>query len=364
MTPQDTRYMALAISLGKRGLGKCWPNPSVGCVIVQNGRVVGRGRTADGGAPHAETEALKQAGRLARGATAYVSLEPCAHHGRTPPCATALVKAGLARVVIGTQDPNPQVNGQGIAILRAAGVEVTTGVLQQKAEAAHAGFFKRVTQGRPFVTLKLANSFDGRIATASGESQWITGPQSRRLVHGLRASHDAVMVGGGTARADDPSLTVRGLGHVRQPVRVVISRKLDIPLTGTLATTATETPVWICHGPDAPVELRRVWEQLGAVLIECRVSGQHIDPTAALSALGARGITRVFCEGGGALAASLLKSDLVDHLIGFSAGMVLGSEGQPAIGGLGIYRLSEAPSFKLIETRAVGNDTMTKWQRD
>lgn len=363
MKPEDTRYMALAISLGLRGLGKCWPNPSVGCVIVANNRIVGRGRTADGGAPHGETEALKQAGDLAKGATAYVSLEPCAHHGRTPPCATALVEAGIKRVVIGATDPNPLVAGKGIALLEAAGIDVVTGVLQAQAEASHEGFLKRMTKGLPFVTLKLATSFDGRIATASGESQWITGPESRRLVHGMRANHDAVLVGGGTARADDPSLTVRGMGDVRQPVRVVISRKLDIPLGGNLAKTAQEVPVWICHGPEAPIKLRTVWQQLGAVLLECRVTGQHIDPMAALTALGDQGLTRVFCEGGGALAASLLKADMVDQLVNFTAGMALGAEGLPSISALDIYRLAQAPRFELVETRAVGADTMAKWRR-
>lgn len=355
--------MALAIALGRQGLGRTWPNPSVGCVVVKDGRIIGRARTADGGAPHAEPQALAMAGEAARGATVYVSLEPCAHHGRTPPCANALVDAGVARVVIGASDPNPQVNGQGVAILRAAGIEVTQGVSEDQAMAAHEGFFKRLAHGRPFVTLKLANSFDGRIATASGESQWITGPDARRLVHGMRASHDAVMVGGGTARADDPSLNVRGMGDVPQPVRVVLSRKLDMPLSGKLAATARDIPVWICHGPDAPTELKSVWTDLGAELIECRLNGQQIDPNSALQGLGEKGLTRVFCEGGGALAASLLSHDLVDELVGFTAGLALGAEGQPAIGALGVYRLAEAPRFRLSHTRQVGADTVAYWRR-
>lgn len=355
--------MALAIALGRQGLGRTWPNPSVGCVVVKDGRIVGRARTADGGAPHGETQALAMAGDAARGASVYVSLEPCAHHGRTPPCANALVDAGVARVVIGASDPNPKVNGQGVTILREAGIEVVEGVLQAEATAAHEGFFKRITHGRPFVTLKLANSFDGRIATASGESQWITGPDARRLVHGMRASHDAVMVGGGTARADDPSLNVRGMGDVPQPVRVVLSRKLDMPLSGKLAATAKDIPVWMCHGPDAPAELKSVWADLGAKLIECRLNGQQIDPTSALEALAAEGLTRIFCEGGGALAASLLTHDLVDELVGFTAGLALGAEGQPAIGALGVYRLSEAPRFKLSRTHQIGADTVAYWRR-
>lgn len=238
MNDRDQRFMALALSLGLRGQGTCWPNPAVGCVIVQGDRVVGRGWTQPGGRPHAEVVALKQAGELARGATAYVSLEPCAHHGKTPPCANALVAAGIKRVVAPIQDNDTRVAGQGFAILQDNGVEVTTGILSDMAARDHAGFFLRTEQGRPMVTLKLANSFDGRIATESGESQWITGPAARRRVHGMRARHDAVMVGAGTARTDDPSLTVRDMGIERQPVRVVVSRHLDLPFMGKLARSA------------------------------------------------------------------------------------------------------------------------------
>ena len=201
--------MALALSLGRRGQGACWPNPAVGCVIVKDGRIVGRGWTQPGGRPHAETEALARAGAAARGATAYVSLEPCSHHGKTPPCAAALIKAGIARVVAPVEDSDGRVAGQGFAMLRAAGVEVSTGLRADEAERDLAGFFLKTELGRPAVTLKLASSFDGRIATASGHSQWITGPEARRWVHGMRARHDAVMVGAGTARADDPALRAK-----------------------------------------------------------------------------------------------------------------------------------------------------------
>jgi diaminohydroxyphosphoribosylaminopyrimidine deaminase/5-amino-6-(5-phosphoribosylamino)uracil reductase len=363
MTGSDLRWMRLAIALGARGLGRVWPNPAVGCVLVRDGRVVGRGWTAEGGRPHAETRALAQAGAAARGATAYVSLEPCAHHGQTPPCAGALAAAGVARVVTALEDPDPRVSGRGHAMLRAAGIAVQTGVLEAEARAMQAGFLSRVTSGRPMVTLKLAASLDGRIATASGESRWITGPEARRLVHAMRARHDAVLVGAGTARADDPALTVRGLGVSHQPVRVVASRRLDLPAEGALARTAREVPVWLLHGPEAESARRAAWEGLGARLVEVPPGAdRQLDPAAMLAALGQAGLTRVFCEGGGALAAALLAAGLVDRLALFTGGVALGAEGRPAIGALGVDRLAAAPRFRLTDTRAVGPDTLQLWE--
>ncbi|MDK3019460.1 bifunctional diaminohydroxyphosphoribosylaminopyrimidine deaminase/5-amino-6-(5-phosphoribosylamino)uracil reductase RibD [Pseudodonghicola flavimaris] len=363
MSDQDQRYMALALSLGRRTQGACWPNPAVGCVIVRDGRIVGRGWTAPGGRPHAEPQALAQAGPKARGATAYVTLEPCSHHGQTPPCADALIGAGVARVVAALEDSDPRVSGQGFDRLRRHGIEVVTGVLADEAARDHAGFFLRTEQGRPLVTLKMASSFDGRIATATGHSQWITGPGARRAVHAMRARHDAVMVGAGTARADDPALTVRDMGASRQPVRVVVSRHLDLPLLGQLARSAAEVPLWLCHGPGVDSERVRAWEGLGARLIPCALRGPQVDPADMLRQLGAAGLTRVFCEGGGALAASLLGDDLVDELVGFTAGLTIGAEGLPAIGALGLGRLDEAPRFDLVETRAIDGDVMTRWCR-
>lgn len=360
---EDRRFLALALSLGRRGQGRTWPNPAVGCVITRDGRVIGRGWTAPGGRPHAEPQALSQAGEAARGATAYVSLEPCAHHGKTPPCTDALIAAGIARVVAPIEDMDPRVSGEGFARLRAAGIDVTTGLLSDEASYDHAGFFLRTELGRPFVTLKLAASFDGRIATATGDSQWITGPQARRLVHALRARHDAVMVGAGTARADDPALTVRDLGIDHQPVRVVVSRRLDLPLMGNLARTAKQVPVWLCHGTDADPTLQKTWAGLGAQLIPCTVSGGQLDPRSVLQGLGEAGLTRVFCEGGGALAAALLQADLVDELIGMTAGVAIGAEGLPSLGALGLARLAEAPRFRLRETRAIGPDILHVWER-
>jgi diaminohydroxyphosphoribosylaminopyrimidine deaminase / 5-amino-6-(5-phosphoribosylamino)uracil reductase len=356
--------MAMALSLGRRGQGTCWPNPAVGCVIVYNGRVVGRGWTQPGGRPHAETVALAQAGPQARGATVYVTLEPCAHHGETPPCAAALIAAGVTRVVGAVEDCDGRVAGQGFAMLSEAGITVTTGVFTAKAAHDHAGFFLKTENGRPMVTLKMASSFDGRSATATGQSQWITGPDARRVVHAMRAQHDAVMVGAGTARADDPSLTVRDLGIARQPVRVVVSRHLDLPLLSQLARSASTVPVWICHGAGADIERLKAWEGLGARLIPCAMQGVQLDAADVLQQLGQAGLTRIFCEGGGALAASLLAADLVDELVGFTAGLAIGAEGLPVIGAMGIDKLAVAPRFKLAETHAVGPDIMHRWRRD
>lgn len=354
--------MRLALGLAARELGNVWPNPAVGCVLVRDGRIVGRGWTQRGGRPHAEAWALMQAGELASGATAYVTLEPCSHHGKTPPCADALVRAGIKRVVLAHLDPDPRVNGEGVRILKDAGMEVTHGVLAVEAESLNRGFLTKIRNGRPMVTLKLAASFDGRIATASGESRWITGREARRLTHSMRARHDAVMVGAGTARADDPSLTVRGLGVEHQPVRVVVSRRLDLPQDCQLARTASESPVWLCHGLDANPEICRAWESRGARLFAVPDgAGRQLDPDAVLKILGEAGLTRILCEGGGSLAASLLQSNAVDRLAVFSAGLALGAEGAPSTGALGLERLSDAPKFHLMETRAVGADALQYW---
>lgn len=328
--PHDLRHMDHALRLARRGLGNVWPNPAVGCVIVAADRVVGRGWTQPGGRPHAERMALEAAGEAARGATAYVTLEPCAHHGRAPPCADALVAAGVARVVSALTDPDPRVAGRGHARLRAAGIEVVEGVRSGPAAGLQRGFLDRVTLGRPMVTLKLATSFDGRIATASGESRWITGESARRHVHLLRLTHDAVMVGAGTARADLPALNVRGFGPVRQPVRVVIA---TAPIPALPPEGPDHGPLWVLPGPLPQ----------------------------ALAELGRRGLTRVFCEGGGQLAAALLAAGLVDELVGYTAGVVLGGDGRAAVAPMGLGALADAPRFRLVETRALGGDVFHRW---
>ena len=359
----DRRFMAHALGLARRGLGRVWPNPAVGCVLVQDGRIVGRGFTQPGGRPHAETVALAGAGDAARGATTYVTLEPCAHHGTTPPCAEALVAAGVARVVSALQDPDPRVAGRGHAILRGAGIEVSEGVLEPEVRALQRGFLTRVVHGQPMLTLKLATSLDGRIATASGESRWITGPEARARVHAMRAAHDAVLVGAGTARADDPSLTVRGFGPVAQPVRIVAARSLDLPVDSVLGRTAREAPVWLLHGPSAPADARAEWARTGGRLITVAEGAGGLDPAAMMRALGEAGLTRVFCEGGGQLAASLLRAGLVDEIALFGAGLALGADGRAAVGPLGLDALAAAPRYRLTECRAIGPDTLSLWSR-
>lgn len=364
MSDRDARFMALALALGNRGIGRVWPRPSVGCVIVQGDRIVGRGVTDGTHGSHGEVMALAQAGAAARGATAYVTLEPCSHHGRQPPCCDALISAGVRRVVSAMEDPFPEVSGRGHSRLRAAGVEVDVGLMATEARAAHAGFLSRVERGRPSLTLKLATSFDGRIATASGESQWITGTEARAWVHLQRSRHDAVMVGGGTARADDPSLTVRGLGIADQPLRVVVSRRLDLPVPSKLSQTAKEVPVWLIHGADAPMDRRAVWADAGAVLLEAAPGpARQLDPDAMLARLGEAGLTQVYCEGGGSFAASLLCAGLVDRLIGFTAGLALGAESWPALGAMGLSELADAPRYDLVTCRPVGADVLHDWRR-
>jgi diaminohydroxyphosphoribosylaminopyrimidine deaminase/5-amino-6-(5-phosphoribosylamino)uracil reductase len=354
----DPEHMAHALRLAARGLGNVWPNPAVGCVLVRDGLIVGRGWTQPGGRPHAEVRALEQAGPLAEGATAYVTLEPCAHHGHTPPCANALIAAKVARVVTAITDPDPRVSGKGHAMLRAAGIVVTEGVLTAEATHLNAGFLKRVTQGLPFVTLKLAASLDGRTATATGESRWITGPESRRKVHAMRLSHDAVMVGSGTALADDPDLTVRDMGATRQPIRIVLDRLLRHSPQSRLGRTAKDHPVWLLHGPSAPEPARNAWQATGATLIETPEADGHLNLTAALQSLAQRGLTRILSEGGSTIAAALVKAGLVDELAMFTGGVLIGAEGHPAFGALGLTALADAPRLTRLGQQTLGGDSL------
>jgi diaminohydroxyphosphoribosylaminopyrimidine deaminase/5-amino-6-(5-phosphoribosylamino)uracil reductase len=360
----DIAHMRSALALARRGLGNTWPNPSVGCVIVKDGRVVGRAVTAPGGRPHAEPAALDAAGAAARGATVYVSLEPCCHWGRTPPCTDRLIAAGVARVVIGTRDPDPRVDGTGIAKLRAGGIAVEEGVLRCESDEVAAGFRARVRQGRPLVTLKLASTLDGRIATRTGESRWITGEAARRAAHALRGRNDAVMVGVGTVLADDPELTCRLAGYRPNPVvRIVADSHLRTPLTATLAATAASAPTWMLIRQGADRDRRRAFANLGVKLIECEGAETGVEPASALTALGTAGVTRVLVEGGAQLGASLLRANLVDRIAWFHAPAVMGGDAWPAVQAFGIDHLDAMPRFMRIAATPLGDDMLTEFAR-
>lgn len=364
----DGDWMATALALARRGMGETWPNPTVGCVLVKDGVVLARGRTARGGRPHAEAAALaaaRAAGIDVRGAIAYVSLEPCAHHGRTPPCADALVEAGIAHCVVATGDPDARVSGQGTARLRAAGIPVVEGVGRLAADEINAGFFCRVRHGRPLVTLKLATSLDGRIATATGDSKWITGPAARAHGHLLRAAHDAIIVGIGTALADDPELTCRlpGLGD-RSPVRVVADSEARLPINSALVRSARATPVWLMCAEDAPEATVAALESQGVVAYRLpRGTDGRIDPATMAQALGGQGLTRVLVEGGGTLAAALLAIDHVDRLAVFRAGVVIGGDGIAGVGAYGIEHLAQARRFSRSSLGETGDDVLETWAR-
>jgi diaminohydroxyphosphoribosylaminopyrimidine deaminase/5-amino-6-(5-phosphoribosylamino)uracil reductase len=357
--------MRAALGLAQRALGNAWPNPSVGCVLVNDGRVVGRGWTQPGGRPHAETEALRRAGEAARGAVAYVTLEPCAHHGRTPPCADALVDAGISRAVVAIADPDPRVDGTGIDRLRGAGIDVTLGVGADEARDVVAGFLSRIGSGRPLVTLKLATSLDGRIATRTGESQWITSPQSRALAHGLRARHDGILVGAGTAMADNPSLTCRlpGLAD-RSPVRIFLDGSDEISDSHDLVANARSIPTWMLTARKE-TDARCVAKAAHGVDVISVKPGKAggIDISDGLRALAGRGLNTVLVEGGGGLAASLLQSGLVDRIVWFRAPTLIGADGLAATAELGVDRLDLAPGFTRIGVRVAGADIVETYAR-
>lgn len=362
----DERWMRAAIVLGQRNIGRVWPSPAVGCILVKDGRPVGRGWTGPGGVPHAEAAAIRRAGEDCKDATAYVSLEPCSHFGKTPPCSRALIDAGVARVVTAMTDPDPRVSGKGHRELEKAGIQVSTNVLRHQAIRSHSGFIYRVTKQRPFVTLKSAATLDGRIATRTGESRWITAKAARRHVHLIRAQHDAVLVGRGTVEADDPSLTVRLPGlEARSPVRVVFDSLARSPVVSKLGATAHEVPVWICHTDAAPADSLSRWRTAGAETVGvASLSSGSIDPERALVSLAEKGLTRVLCEGGGTLAASLVRSELVDELLLYSAGLVIGSEGKAVIGSTNWIGLADVSRFQLDGVGTIGNDLFSRWITD
>ncbi len=360
----DSEHMRAALALARRGLGSTWPNPSVGCVVVREGRVVGRGRTAPGGRPHAEPQALAMAGEQARGATVYVTLEPCCHWGRTPPCTDAMIKAGVARVVVALRDPDPRVDGQGADRLRAAGIEVEERLLATEAAELQAGFIWRLQQSRPFVTLKLASTLDGRIASHGGESQWITGEAARRAAQAMRGSADAILVGIGTVLADDPQLTCRISGfRETKLVRVVVDSHLRMPFVSKLVRGVAEAPVWILSRAGGDHARRDAMRELGVRIFEVRGSNTGVDLPEALKALAEAGITRLLVEGGGQVAGSLLRADMVDRVAWFHAGAIMGGDGWPAAQAFGVEHLGSMPRFRRRRIMELGPDMLSEYER-
>jgi diaminohydroxyphosphoribosylaminopyrimidine deaminase/5-amino-6-(5-phosphoribosylamino)uracil reductase len=338
----DDKWMALALERGARGHPS--PNPHVGAVVIKGGQLVGKGHHERAGEDHAEAIALREAGDRARGGTLYVTLEPCNHVGRTPPCTEAILKAKVARVVVGCSDPNPHVTGGGIRRLREAGIAVDVGCREPEAQKLIAPWAKFVTTGVPYVTLKLALSLDGRIATRTGASKWVTGPEARARVHQLRAQHDAVIVGIGTAIADDPRLTVRDApGH--SPLRVVLDTKLRLPLAARLVQTAREVPTWVLCTTDAPSSAEEALVERGVEVLRAPSSAEgRIEAVAALKMLAARGVVTAMIEGGAELAGSVLAGAVVDELHCFIAPILLGPRGRPgAVDWAGPATPAEAP---------------------
>lgn len=354
--------MTMALGLARRGNGATWPNPSVGCVIVNpDGHVLGRGHTGAGGRPHAETVALSQVGKASQGAVVYVTLEPCAHYGQTPPCADALVKANVARVVVATSDPDTRVSGKGVEILKKAGIQVDFGLCQTDANLINQGFFQSITDKRPLITMKIASSQDGMIASATDPSKWITGPESRQRGHLLRANHDAIMVGIGTVLADNPSLDCRlpGLRH-RSPVRIVVDSALRLPLDCKLVETAKNIPTWVITAQENTVK-RDTLEKLDVKVVFCELdSSGQINLSKMMTLLADEGITRLLSEGGAQLNASLIRASLVDRLYWFRSPTVIGGGGLPALPSRGgIEEVIAMPNYSLVRSGQTGNDV---WQ--
>jgi diaminohydroxyphosphoribosylaminopyrimidine deaminase / 5-amino-6-(5-phosphoribosylamino)uracil reductase len=351
----DAAWMARALALARAGMGRVAPNPAVGCVLVRGGAAVGAARTGDGGRPHAEEGALAQAGAAARGAVAYVTLEPCAHRS----CAAKLAAAGVARVVVAARDPDPRTAGRGLEILRAAGVAVAEGVGAGAAAELNAGHALRVTRGRPLVTLKLATSLDGRAALPCGASRWITGPAARARGHAERATHDAILVGVGTVLADDPALTARPPGaEPRAPVRIILDRALRTPP----AARAAGPGAWVFHvkhAQNAPEAGRAA----ALAAAGARLLPQGTEPAAVLAALAREGLTRVLVEGGPAVATAFLAAGLWDRLLWFRAPVLLGADARAAVGPLALPDLAAAPRLALAAREALGPDLLEEYRK-
>ena len=364
----DRRMMAAAFRLGRRNLGQTHPNPAVGCILVKTEGdervIVGRGWTAVGGRPHAEREALTAAGAAAKGATAYVTLEPCAHQGRAKPCSEALIAAGVARVVTALDDPDPRTAGKGHALLKEAGIAVTTGVLAEEAALAHSGHINRVTKSRPHVTLKLAVSADGMIGRRAGERMIVTGKAAFEMVQMMRTEFDVVMIGIGTALIDDPRLTVRLPGlEKRSPTRVILDALARLPLTSPLLQSAGEIPLIVFAGPEAPAGNVAALTAAGAQVIPVATVTGGLDLTDVLGRLAKDGYTRVLAEGGSEVASSLVAGDLLDEVVIFRAPVVVGSDGVRALGGTALSAIERSPRYRQIDMTTVGEDVMRRYVR-
>ncbi len=368
-TPEDEQFMRRALRLAKRGAGRTSPNPMVGAVVVRDGRVVGEGFHERVGGPHAEVHALRRAGESARGATLYVSLEPCNHHGRTPPCTEAVIQAGISRVVIGMADPNPKVTGGGADRLRQAGIAVTVGVLERECRILNQPFIKWVTQGRPYVTLKCAATLDGRMGARTGESRWVTNERSRRLVHELRAAVDAVLVGIGTALADDPLLTARlDRKKTPQPLRIVLDTHGRLPLASQLVKTARQTPVLLACAEAVSKEVRERFASHGVDMLPLGMAKEHgLDLRGLLDELGRRSITSVLVEGGARIHGAFLDEALADDFLFFYAPKILGdSLGVPMFQGVPRFSMGDAVPVFDCEIRRFGEDFLIsgRFRRD
>lgn len=349
----DARAMALALQLAERGVNTTDPNPRVGCVIIKDGQRVGEGWHERAGEPHAEVYALRQAGGAARGATAYVTLEPCCHHGRTPPCTDALIGAGVARVVAAMRDPNPQVAGQGLDALRRAGIEVEVGLMEEQAAALNPGFIRRMRGGRPYVRVKLAASLDGRSAMASGESKWITAEPARIDVHRLRARSSVILTGIGTVLADDPALTVRMIAAERQPWRVIVDSKLNLPVTArVLAGPGLTLVVTASEDSDRAERLRLA----GAEVLHLPGLNGEVNLAALMTHLGGRSANEILVEAGATLCGALLAERLVDELIIYFAPHLMGAQARGMFAIPGLDRMQDRMSLEVQDVRAVGGD--------
>ena len=368
MAQPNKLWMDHALRLASRGIGKTATNPSVGCVIVKEGIVLGRGRTGENGRPHAERIALDDASARwgadrVRGATAYVTLEPCAHVGKTPPCTEALIAHGIERVVSPLMDPDPRVAGRGFAMLREAGVTVEIGESEDAARHVLRGYLSRAERKRPFLTLKLASTLDGKIATRTGESRWITGAPSRARVHLMRAHTDAILIGVGSVMADDPMLDVRLPGmELARPIRVIADSRLQTPLTGRLAKSAVDQPVVLITSEDADQDRVEAFRALGARVLTVPMVDGMLSMKDALARLADIGVGSLFCEGGGRLAASLIREKLVDELIWFTAGAAIGEGGYASVSDFGVEALVSVPRFIPASQERIGEDMMSVWR--